>query len=115
MPRLGRARLGEGGTAAGDAPGAAPCEAAAGQEASHVRWTSRNGLDVAVAGLAMHGRGEQTGRTGMGRRTQDLGNGPAFDDTAGVHDYDRVGDLRRDAEVMGDEDPSDVQLAVQWA
>ena len=44
---------------------------------------------------------------------QDIGDRTFLDDTAGVHDGDAIGDLRDDAEIMGDEEKRKIEFAPQ--
>ena len=63
----------------------------------------------------MHCRSQEPGGVRVQRRVQHLGDRPDLDDTAGIHDRDRVGDLRSDAEIVGDEDHPHAELALQPA
>ena len=47
---------------------------------------------------------EQPARVGMGGAVEDVCDRRAFDDPAAVHHHDPVGELRDDAEVMGNQD-----------
>jgi hypothetical protein len=58
---------------------------------------------LAMAPVPARHRGQQRLGVGMRRVGVDLGQGPAFDDTALVHHDDAVADLARHAQVMGDE------------
>ena len=50
----------------------------------------------------------------MTRVTQDIGDRTFLDDTSGVHDGDAIGNLRDDAEIMGDEEKRKIELAPQF-
>ena len=51
----------------------------------------------------------------MLRRVDHLLDPRQLDDLAGIHDADAVGDLDRHADVVGDEDHAEVELALQLA
>ncbi len=57
-----------------------------------------------LAFFSLHdARGEQTDRIGMKRVMENLGHGSLFHDFSRVHHMHAVGNLRDDAQVMGDE------------
>jgi hypothetical protein len=49
----------------------------------------------------------------MARLAEDFANRAFFDDAAGVHDGDAIGDLRDDAEIVGDEEQAELQFAAK--
>jgi len=58
-------------------------------------------------------RGEEAVAVRMERAAQDVADGAFFDDAAGVHDGDAVGDLGDDAEVVGDEEDGGAALGAE--
>jgi Circularly permuted ATP-grasp type 2 len=115
VPRLGETRLGLVSRADRRSPGAARREAATGREAAQVGRATGDCVDVAVTRLAVHCRGQEPRRVGVGRRAQYPLDRTGFDKAAGIHDRDRVGDLGRDAEIMRDKDHPHAELALQIA
>jgi len=109
------AQLGRSEAALGHPTRTARSKAAALRQAAQIGRAAGYRVDVAVARLTVHHRSEQTRCVRMGRRAQDLGNRPALDEAAGIHDRHSVGDLGGDAEIMGDEDHPHAQLALQPA
>ena len=65
MARFGKARFGYGPAAIGGPPRAARGEAAARRKAAQVGRAAGDRVDVALARLTVHGRGEQSRRVGM--------------------------------------------------
>ena len=110
---LDKAMLGYCSAAIGDPPGAARREAASRREATQVGRAARDRVDVAFARLTVHSRGEQSRRIRMRRGLQHARDRSAFDDAAGVHNRNRVGDLGGDAKIVRDEDHPHTQLALQ--
>ena len=51
----------------------------------------------------------------MFRCAQDLGNRSALDNTAGIHDRDRSGDLGSDPQIVSEKDHAHAELALQPA
>jgi len=49
----------------------------------------------------------------MTRLCQDFAREPFFDDAAGVHHSDALGHLRDDAEIVGDEEKTELQFAAE--
>ena len=92
----GKARLGHDDAALGHAPGTPRRKAAALRQAAEVGRAAGDRVYIAVARLTMHGRGQEAGGVGVFRCAQDLGNRSALDNTAGIHDRARIGDLGSD-------------------
>ena len=96
-------------------PGTPRREAAARGQAAEVGRAAGDRVYIAVARLTMNGRGKEADGVGMLRRTQDLGNRPALDDAARIHDRDRIGDFGSNAEIVCDKDHAHAELALQPA
>src|SRR6266550_1188717 len=93
--------------------GAARREAATARQPPHIRRAAGDCIDIAIARLAVHGRGKQTLSVGMSRRAEHRSDRAAFDDATGIHDRNCVGDLGGYAEIMGHEDHPHAELALQ--
>ena len=63
-----------------------------------------DGLEGLVVAVHARDRGEEGSCVGVGGGGEDAVHVALFDDLAGVHDGDAVGDLGDDAEVVGDEE-----------
>jgi hypothetical protein len=61
----------------------------------------------------MHRRGKQAAAVRVLRRIDHLLDRRQLDDLAGIHDADAIGHLDRHADVVGDEDHAEVELALQ--
>lgn len=107
------AELGNSEAAFGHPLRAARGKGAALRQAAQVRWTARYRADVAISRLAVHDGSEETRRVRVRWRAQDLGNRPAFDEAAGIHDRDPVGDLGGDPKIVGDQDHPHAQFPLQ--
>lgn len=83
VPGCRKARFGRGHPAIGHAPGTSWCQTAALRQTAQVGRAAGDRVDVAVAPLAAHGRGENTCRIGVSRRVQNLGDRPALDRALG--------------------------------
>src|SRR5881296_206628 len=77
-----------------------------GQKARDVCWQGLWAFDVRE-------RADQIFRVRMLRVLVDVADAPAFHDLPGVHDRHRVARLRHDAEVVGDQDHREVELALE--
>jgi len=63
----------------------------------------------------MGARREQAERIGLPRFANDIGDGPALDNSARVHDSEIVGNLDCHADVMCNEDDGKTEIALQFA
>ena len=71
------------------------------------------GMGLSLPRSKARRRSEQPLCIGMTRRSQDFLRGTFFDDASRIHDRDTIGDLRYDAEIVGDEQQAELQFAAQ--
>src|SRR6516165_2994788 len=115
MDWFGKTRLRYCTAATDSSPRATWREAAARRQAPQIGRAAGDRGDVALARLGVHGRGEQPCGIGMRRLLQDSLDGSAFDDAAGIHYRDRIGDLGGDAEIVRDKNHAHAKLTLQPA
>src|SRR5262249_49394708 len=70
-------------------------------------------LRAAKRGAELWHGAEQAARIGMPRRAEELGNGRFFELAAGIHHHDALGDFRHDTEIVGDENDSGADAALE--
>ena len=104
---------GHGGRAGVAGKGAARGKAAARRRSVEIRHAAGNTLQGTARRLVgRDGRQEPT-RVRVLRAAQDAAHRPRFDDVAGIHDGDAVAQLRHDADIVGDQQDRQVDLAHQ--
>src|SRR5688500_5331993 len=86
--------------------GAARVEAAAGWEFGGRRDGAGDGVEAVGVGADFGDAGEEAAGVGMAWVVEDLAGGRLFDDLAGIHDADAIGDFGEEAEVVRDEEDS---------
>src|SRR5262249_47615652 len=76
---------------------------------------ARDRLEPPAAQGTVHGRGEQALGVRVLRRADDRAHRTGLDEATGVHDGDTIGNLDRDANVVGDEQHRHLELTLQPA
>src|SRR5579859_1015742 len=114
VPRHNRFEARVFGQAALDRIRAAGLEWAAGRRVDQIRRQAFDRDELFLARLIQPGDGlQQTQRVRVARVVEDLVGGAGFDDVAGIHDVDAIGDARDNTQVVGDHDDRHAQLLAQ--
>ena len=103
------------GAAGGLDEGAARGEAAAVGRPAHVGHAALDRGQALALLVEARDRAQQAHRVGMLGPREEIADGGALDDLAGVHDGDIVGHLGDDAEIVGDQDDGGAGVAAQPA
>ena len=107
----GRTEVRDAGVAIVAAEGAARREGAAGRKRGEARNNAGDGRELAA--IESGRGGEEALRVGMAWRAKDFGGQADFDEAAGVHDGDAIGDTSDDAEIVGDEEKAETHFAAE--
>jgi hypothetical protein len=92
---------------------ASRAEDAAGGQVDQRRRLPRDGREPLADGVESGHRGQQAHRVGHLGRVEDVVEAPPLDEASRIHDGHLVGDVRYDAEVVGDQDDGGVVLHLE--